>query len=78
MSTESNVKHLLLISDYIAYGRPDKKLIDEVLRKRGYLKTADHKRVPISDNTLIEELLGSQGVICLEDIVDAFYNCKND
>jgi len=76
MSTLDNIKKLLLISDYCSYGRPEKKLIDEVLRKRGYLKTADHKRVPISDNVLIEELLGSQGVICLEDMVDAFWSCK--
>jgi len=49
-----------------------------VLRKRGFLKTADHKRVPISDNILIEELLGSQGILCLEDMVDSFYQCKKN
>ena len=55
MSTPDNINKLLLVSDYIAYGQPEKKLVDEVLRKRGYLKTADHKRVPISDNILVEE-----------------------
>lgn len=78
MSTADVIKKLLLVADYIAYGQPDKKLVEEVLRTRGFLKTAEHKRVPMQDNILIEELLGSQGVICLEDLVDAFYSCKRD
>jgi len=78
MSTEDNIKKILLISNYIGYGQPTKKIVDEIIRKRGYLKTADHKRTPISDNILIEELLGSQGVICVEDVIDAFWNCKKN
>jgi hypothetical protein len=34
--------------------------------------------MPISDNNLIEELLGAKGVICIEDIIDAFWNCKRN
>ena len=49
-----------------------------MIRKRGYLKTQDNKRVPISDNIKIEELLGSHGVICIEDLIDAFWNCKKN
>ena len=26
---------------------------------------------------MVEELLGEQGIICLEDIVDAFWRCKS-
>lgn len=32
--------------------------------------------MPITDNNLIEELLGSVGVICLEDIIDTLVNCQ--
>merc|ERR1711885_106096 len=78
MSTPENVKKLLLIADYVAYGQPEKKMLDEVLRKRGFLKTQDHQRKPISDNILIEELLGSHGIICIEDLIDAFWSCKKD
>jgi large subunit ribosomal protein L7e len=78
MSTLENIKKILLISDYIGYGQPSKKTVDEVIRKRGYLKTTDHKRIPISDNIQIEELLGSNGVICIEDLIDAFWNCKKN
>lgn len=73
MANPEVIKKLLLVADYVAYGQPDKKLVEEVLRTRGFLKTPEHKRVPMQDNILIEQLLGSQGVICLEDLVDAFY-----
>lgn len=78
MSTPENIKKILLISNYIGYGQPTKKILHETIRKRGYLKTADHKRTPISDNILIEELLASVGVICIEDVIDAFWNCKKN
>ena len=76
-ATDDNMKKVMLITDYVGYGRPTKEIVDEVIRKRGYLKTVDHKRVPISDNVLIEELLGEKaGLICLEDIIGAFWQCK--
>lgn len=78
MSTEDNVKKLLLASDYIGYGIPTKNVLEEIVRKRGYLKTTDHKRVPISNNVLIEELLGAHGIICIEDLIDGLWNCKNN
>jgi len=78
MSTADNIKKLLLVSNYIGYGQPTKQILDETIRKRGYLKTADHKRTPISNNILIEELVGTSGVICIEDVIDVFWNCKKN
>ena len=70
-ATDDNMKKVMLICDYVGYGQPTKPLVDEVIRKRGYLKTADHKRVPISDNVIIEELLGEKaGLICVEDVIE--------
>lgn len=78
MSTVENMKKLLTISDYVCYGQPTKKVLDDIIRKRGYLKTASHTRTPISNNVVIEELLGSQGIICIEDLIDALWNCKKN
>jgi len=72
------LKQLLLVQNYVAWGSPSKKILDEVIRKRGYLKGKDMKRLPISDNVLIEELLGEQGCICIEDVIDAFWRCKQN
>lgn len=47
-----------------------------MVRKRGFLKK-DDKRMPITDNNLIEELLGlTTGVICIEDIIASLVNCQ--
>lgn len=72
------LKQLLLVQNYVAWGSPSKKILDEVIRKRGYLKGKDMKRLPISDNVLIEELLGEHGCICIEDVIDAFWRCKQN
>ena len=78
MSTLENIKKLLIISDYVGYGQPTKKVLDDVIRKRGFLKTTSHQRTPISNNVLIEELLGDHGIICIEDLIDALWNCKKN
>ena len=69
-------KAIILVQDYIAFGYPTKQIVNELLRKRGYLKK-ETKRLPIADNTLIEELLGHVGIICLEDIINALVKCSD-
>jgi large subunit ribosomal protein L7e len=78
MASADNVEKMLTISNYVAYGTPTKKTVEELLRKRGFLRS-DSKRVPITDNVLIEELMGKEtGCICLEDIIDALWRCSRD
>lgn len=75
-STPEVIKGLLLVSNYIGFGYPTKQLITDLIRKRGHIKDKEGKRMPITDNNLIEELLGTAtGVICIEDIIDALVNC---
>jgi len=69
---------LLLVQNYVGWGVPSKQVLDQVIRKRGYLRSKDEKRLPISDNVIVEELLGEQGIICVEDIIDAFWKCKGN
>ncbi len=44
--------------------------ISELLYKRGHVRKNDEV-VPLSTNQLIEETLGTQGFICIEDVVHA-------
>ena len=67
-------KALIQIQQYITYGYPTKHMVNELLRKRGFIKK-EGKRFAISDNNLIEELLGQHGVICLEDIINSLVKC---
>eukprot|EP00347_Sterkiella_histriomuscorum_P007373 403349189 len=68
-------KQLIIIQDYIAYGYPTKQVVNDLIRKRGNIKK-EGKRLAISDNNLIEELLGAHGIICLEDLIDSAIRCN--
>ena len=68
-SDEETIKKLMLIQHYIAFGYPTKKVVNDLIRKRGFLNK-DNKRLPLQNNALIEELLGEKGIICVEDIIE--------
>jgi len=77
-----NLKKILTCHEYISYGYPTKKMVNDLIRKRGFLKK-DEKKLAITDNVLIEELLGQenhgpQGCICIEDIIDSIWKCKDE
>ena len=72
------LEKLLLIQNYVGWGAPTKTILEEIVRKRGYLKDKEEKRIPISDNVIVEELLGEKGIICVEDIIEAFWKCKGN
>ena len=81
-ATNENNKKILIIKEYITYGYPTKKIVNDLIRKRGFLKK-DGKKLAITDNVLIEELLGQEvngtnGCICIEDIIDTVYKCRNE
>jgi large subunit ribosomal protein L7e len=54
---DDTIKKLLIVQEFICFGYPTKKTVVELLRKRGFLKK-DGKRVAITNNILIEEILG--------------------
>ena len=56
-TTPQNLTKISLVKEYIAFGYPTKKIVNDLIRKRGFLKK-DKKKLPITDNVLIEELLG--------------------
>lgn len=75
-ASESNCAILKKIAPYVAYGKPELHTVRELISKRGYARI-NGKRVPLSDNTLIEEHLGQHGVICLEDIIHDVFKCSD-
>ncbi|KAI8082614.1 ribosomal protein L30, ferredoxin-like fold domain-containing protein [Gilbertella persicaria] len=59
---------LQLIQPYVAYGYPNLKTIRELIYKRGYGKV-NKQRIPIHDNSVIEQVLGKYNIICVEDLI---------
>ncbi|KAI7879847.1 ribosomal protein L30, ferredoxin-like fold domain-containing protein [Mucor mucedo] len=65
---DSTIKELQRIEPFVSYGVPSLKTVRELVMKRG-ATTIKGVRTPLTDNALVEELLGEKGVICVEDII---------
>merc|ERR1712198_187638 len=63
---------LRLVEPFVAWGYPNLKTIRELVYKRGFAKV-NHQRIPISNNEVIEESLGSCGIICVEDLIHEIF-----
>lgn len=59
---------LRIVEPFIAYGYPNLKSVRELIYKRGYGKI-NKQRIPLTDNAIIEESLGSLGIVCIEDLI---------
>ncbi|RMJ24289.1 60S ribosomal protein L7 [Aspergillus sp. HF37] len=70
--TKATQEMLTIINPYVAYGFPNLKSVRELIYKRGYGKV-DKKRVPLTDNQIIEEHLGKYGIVCMEDLIHEIY-----
>ena len=56
------------VEPFITWGYPSRKTISDLVYKRGYGKV-DASRIPISDNSVIEGVLGKHGIVCVEDLI---------
>jgi len=63
---------LKLVEPYVTYGYPNLKTVKELVYKRGFVKV-DKQRLPITDNSVIENKLGKHNVICVEDVVHEIF-----
>lgn len=59
---------LSLIEPYVIFGEPNVGTVRDLIFKYGFIKH-NGKKTSISSNTVIEEIFGKSGVICVEDIV---------
>ncbi|XP_009571912.1 PREDICTED: 60S ribosomal protein L7-like 1, partial [Fulmarus glacialis] len=71
--TPLSLKMLRIVEPYVAWGHPNLKSVRELILKRGQAKIKK-KRMPLTDNMLIEEHLGNYGIICLEDLIHEIYS----
>ncbi len=51
---------------------PNLKSVKELVYKRGFAKI-NRQRIALSDNSLIEKVLGRKGLICMEDLVHEIF-----
>ncbi|NWU94601.1 RL7L protein, partial [Upupa epops] len=68
-----SLKMLRIVEPYVAWGHPNLKSVRELILKRGQARIKK-KKMPLTDNNLIEEHLGKCGIICLEDLIYEIYS----
>ncbi|GAB2261881.1 hypothetical protein Droror1_Dr00002878 [Drosera rotundifolia] len=67
-TNKATLNMLHKVEPYVTYGYPNLKSVKELIYKRGYGKV-DKQRIPLTDNSIIEKVLGKYGIICMEDLV---------
>ncbi|CAL5224504.1 g7200 [Coccomyxa viridis] len=60
------------VEPYITWGTPNLKTVRELIYKRGYGKV-NKSRIPLTDNSIIEQALGKHNIICIEDLIHEIY-----
>jgi len=57
------------IEPYVTFGYPTRKVISDLVYKRGYGKV-NKQRIPLTSNEIVEKVLGQHGIISVEDLIN--------
>ncbi|XP_063876864.1 large ribosomal subunit protein uL30-like isoform X2 [Scylla paramamosain] len=69
---KATINMLRIAEPFIAWGYPNLKTVKQLVYKRGFGKI-EHRRIPLTNNEMIEKKLKSKGIICVEDLVHEIY-----
>ncbi|XP_029004207.1 60S ribosomal protein L7 [Betta splendens] len=69
---KASINMLRIAEPYITWGFPNLKSVRELIYKRGFGKIKK-QRIPLTDNSLVENSLGKCGIICVEDLIHEIY-----
>ncbi|KAG0479438.1 hypothetical protein HPP92_010206 [Vanilla planifolia] len=69
---KATINMLQRVEPYVTYGYPNLKSVRELIYKRGYAKL-QKRRIPLTDNSIIEQGLGKHGIICIEDLIHEIF-----
>jgi len=70
--TKATEQMLRLVEPYVTYGEPNLKTVRELIYKRGYGKV-NKQRIPLANNSVIEEALGKYDILSVEDLVHEIF-----
>lgn len=65
---EATIRMLRLIEPYVTYGFPTRATIEKLVYKRGFGKI-NKQRIPISENSVIQDGLSAHGINCCADLI---------
>lgn len=70
--TKPVLNMLKCIMPYVVCGYPNLKTVKELVLKKGYARV-DKQRIPINNNEIISEKLGSKGIHTVDDLIHEIY-----
>ena len=76
-ATPANLAQIRKCDAYIYYGIPTPEIISTLVHKKAHIKQ-EKEYVPLNNNAVVEDVLGSLGLICVEDIVEVLVKGKDD
>jgi len=62
------------IEPYVTFGYPTRKIVSDMIYKRGYGKIAK-QRIPLTSNEIVEKGLGRFGITTVEDLIHEINSC---
>jgi large subunit ribosomal protein L7e len=63
-----------MVEPFITYGFPSRQTVSKLVYKRGCGKV-QRRRIPLTDNSIIEGELGKHGIACVEDLIHEVVTC---
>ncbi|KAL0903424.1 hypothetical protein M5K25_027801 [Dendrobium thyrsiflorum] len=69
---KATINMLRRVEPYVTYGYPNLKSVRELIYKRGYGKL-QKQRIPLTNNSIIEQGLGKHKIICIEDLIHEIF-----
>lgn len=70
---ENTAELLRIIEPFVAFGYPSLNSVRTLVYKRAFVHNKEGEKVSLTDNTLIEDALGEEGIICMEDLIHEIY-----
>jgi len=61
------------VEPYIMWGYPNLKTVKDLVYKRGYGKV-EKQRIALTDNSIVEKVLGDKNIICVEDLIHEIFS----
>ncbi|XP_037541173.1 60S ribosomal protein L7-like 1 [Nematolebias whitei] len=70
---KTSIAMMRTVEPYVAWGFPNLKSVRELILKRGQTRVK-RRRVPLTDNSFIEQHMSKHGIICLEDLIHEIFS----
>jgi len=66
--SRATMNMIRMVEPYITYGYPTRATVQRLVYKRGYGKV-NRSRIPLTDNSIVDGVLGEKGIHCVEDLI---------